>query len=489
MRITPAIALALLLTTSNAQAAARAVLLPVVVGSGSEPSAELMAALAKGLQDNPGWQVIDGAGLKGLMAPPAGLKEQDRTRLRAKLDEAAEKKGKEAVADIEAVRTELATAAKDLVLVDADHDLTYRAAGMLVGALVASGDAERAKAVATETAAEFPGRKPRPTDKLPAAATELLAAAAPSGGVKLTLKTRPDGCEVFVNGSSLGKAPVDILGSPVATYQAHAVCPGQLQSYPKRIFLGEKETTRAELLDAEFERTFEADGGQRLRFASSQDRRSMEDAFARRVAERYAADAVILASVGELSGADWLNGRLYLSSGYLNRQALVRLEAGRATALGRFLATGKDSPGVLKPEEAGQLVASSQANAQAASKGGPAWYTDIVGWSFTGAGALGIVFGLLENAAGKRTSDHADTIRPCGAENPNPECGSDVQMALYRDAEHSKFLGGIGLVGGGLMAVTGVVLLAIPEYSSNQSELFVFRPTQGGGVLSLSGRF
>jgi hypothetical protein len=497
MRITTAVALALLLTTSTAHAAARAVLLPVQVGSGGEPSGELMSALAKGLQDNPGWLVVEGSALKGLMVPPAGLKEEDRTRLRAKLDQAAEKAStkagaKEAIADIEAVHTELATAAKDLVLVDADHELRYRAAGLLVAALSVSGDAERAKATATEIAAEFPGRKPRPADKLPAAAADLLASAAPSGGVKLALKTRPESCEVFVNGTSLGKAPVEILGSPVATYQAHAVCPGGLRSFPKRIFLGEKETTRNELLDAEFERTFAADGGQHLRFASSDDRRQREDAFARRVAERYAADAVILASVGELSGADWLNGRLYLSSGYLNRQALVRLEASRATALGRFLATGKDSPGVLKPEEAGQLVAASQANAQAASKGGPAWYTDYVGWSFLGVGAVGITLGLISNAEGQRTSDRADALRPCGPENPlqPPNCGTmEQQMALQRDAQKSKFLGNIGLIGGGLMAVTGIVLLAIPEYNSNQSELFVFRPTTGGGVLSLSGRF
>jgi hypothetical protein len=488
MRIT-LVALALLLTTSNAWAAARAVLLPVVVGNGGEPSGDLMSALAKGLQDNPGWQVIDGGGLKGLMVPPAGLKDEDRKRLGAKLEEASAKKGKEAVADLEAVRTELATAAKDMVLIDADHDLNYRAAGLLVAALAASGDAERAKAVAIETAAEFPGRKPRPADKLPASASELLASAVPTGGVKVTFKSRPEGCEVFVNGASLGKAPAEIMGSPVATYQAHAVCPGNLRSYPKRVFLGDKETARNELLDAEFERSFEADGGQRLRFASSQDRRAMEDAFARRVAERYGADAVILASVGELSGADWLNGRLYLSSGYLNRQALVRLEAGRATALGRFLATGKDSPGVLKPEEASQLVASSQANAQSAAKGGPPWYTDVVGWSLTGVGAIGIVYGLIEKASGQRTSDKADTIRPCGMGNPNPQCGTDVQMALYRDAEHSKFLGDIGLIGGGLMAVTGIVLLAIPEYNSNQSELFVLRPTKGGGLLSVSGKF
>lgn len=488
MRITAVAVCLLSLSGSVAHAAARAVLLPVVVGSGGEPARDLMSALAQGLKDNPGWLVVDGEGLKGLMVPPTGLKEADRTRLGAKLDEAAGKLGKaagakEAVTDIEAVRAELATAAKDMTLVDADHALTYRAAGLLVAALAASGDADRAKATATETAAQFPGRKPNDSDKLPASANELLAAAAPTGGVKLTLKTRPEGCEVFVNGTSLGKAPAEVLGSIVATYQAHAVCPATggapaRHSFPKRIFLGEKEAARVELLDAEFERAFEADGGQRLRFPSSADRRQLEDAFARRVAERYAADAVILASVGELSGADWLNGRLYLSSGYLNRQGMVRLEAGRALALGRYLATGKDSPGVLKPEEAGAMVASSQESAQAAKKTDP-WYTDIVGWSFTGVGAIGVTLGLMANAAGKRTTDQADAIRG----------DSERQMALWREAERQKFLGGIGLVGGGLMAVTGVILLIIPEYQDTQGELFVFKPAPGGGTFSVSGRF
>jgi hypothetical protein len=498
MRITPAVALSLVLSGSIAQAASRAVLLPVVVGNGNEPPANLMAALAKGLQDNPGWNVVDGAGLKGLMVPPAGLKDEDRSRLRAKLDQIQQKlspaTAKESITELEAVRGELTSAAKDLTLVDADHELTYRTDGLLIGALALAGDNDRAKTVALETAAQFPGRKPREADKLPEAAVGLIAASAPSTGVKLTFKTRPEtGCDVFVNGTSLGRAPVDILASPAATYQAHTVCPAAggnaaLRSFPRRIFVADKDSARVEPLDAEFERSFEADGGQRLRFASSSDRRQLEEAFARRVAERYAADAVILASVGELSGADWLNGRLYLSSGYLNRQALVRLEPGRATALGRYLATGRDAPGVLKPEEAGALVAASQANAARPQQGDP-WYTDIVGWSFTGAGAIGITLGLIANGKGKRTTDRADAIRPCGTSNPNPVCGSEVQSALYRDAEKSKFLGGIGLIGGGLMTVTGIVLLAIPEYSPNQGELFVFSPAPGGGTVSFSGRF
>lgn len=488
MRISPAVAaVSLLLSGSMAQAAARAVLLPVVVGSGGEPSAPMMMALGKGLQENPGWSVVQGADLKSLMLPPSGLKEADRTRLGSALAQAAQQiaagEDKAAVASLEAVRTELAAAGKDTTFVDVDHDLVFRTGGLLVAALVAGGEGDRAKLIAAEVAAQFPGRKPGDSDKLPEAAAQLLTASTPTAGIKLTFKTRPEGCEVFVNGSSTGRAPVEILASPEIAYQASASCAGAAgapasRSFPKRVVVGEKETSRQELLDVEFERSFEAEGGQRLRFASSADRRQLEEGFARRVAERYGAQAVILASVGELSGADWLNGRLYLASGYLNREALVRLENIRAGALGRFLATGRDSPGVLKPEEAGQLVAASQASAAQAGKVDP-WYTDVVGWGFTGVGALGITLGILSNAAGQRTMDRADAIRG----------DRESQDALFRDADRSKFLGNIGVVGGSLFAVTGIVLLAIPEYTSSQGELFVFVPAKGGGTLSVSGRF
>jgi hypothetical protein len=419
------------------------------------------------------------------MVTPPGIKAEDRTRIASKLDEVARKIQQRAASDamtaLEPVRVELAQAARDYPLEKADIDLAYRAAGLNVAALVASGDTDKAKNAASETAALFPGRKPGESDRLPTAAVQVLSAAAPEGTARLTLRSRPDGCEVFVAGSSVGRSPVELPIIAGVTYQAQAVCPGGTghKSYVKRITVADKDATQTELLDADFERSFEADAGQRLRFASSPERRQLEESSARRVAERYGADVVVLASVGELSGADWLNGRLYLRSGYLNRQALVRLETSRALALGRYLATGHDVPGVLKPEEAGALVAAGQqTDAERAAQMSP-WYTDIVGWCFTGAGAVAITLGLLSNASGSRTTDQADAIRG----------DSERQNALYRDAQRAKFLGGIGLIGGGLMALTGVILLAIPEYSTTQGELFVFSPTPGGATVGLSGRF
>jgi hypothetical protein len=491
MRITLAVlAMPVMLTASVAQAAARVILLPVVVGSGAEPSGDLMAALAKGLEDNGGRQVIQGAGLKQIAEPPAGLKAADRTRLAAGLDEVGKKvdkkAGTEALAALEPIQTELATAAKDYLFEPSDHDLAYRAAGLQVAALQAAGSADKAKLYAAESAARFPGRKPGAADRIPAAAAELMAAAVPVEGAKLSLKSRPDGCDVLVGGVSVGRSPIELPVLAGATYQAQAVCaekgPGgaAVKSFPRRITLGDKDTARQEVLDAEFERAFDADGGQRLRFASSPERRQLEEFGVRRAAERYGADAVVLVSVGELSGADWLNGRIYLRSGYLNRQALVRLEPSRAFALGRYLTTGKDTPGVLKPEEAGALVGSSAPGDQ----GGPGskmapWYTDIVGWCFLGAGTLGLTLGLLANGSANRTQDEADAIRG----------DSERQDALNRDAQKSKFLAGIGMVGGGLMALTGVVLLAIPEYNDNPGEGVALAPVPGGAILGLHGRF
>ena len=183
-----------------------------------------------------------------------------------------------------------------------------------------------------------------------------------------------------------------------------------MASLPKRIVVPPNETTRQEILDAEFERGFVAEGLRRLRFSSSQERRQLEESYARRLAERFDADAVVLASVGELSGADWLNARLYLRSGYLNRQGLVRLEPQRANALGRFLATGKDVPGVLRPEEAGALVAASRPVDSAEPEVDP-WYTDIAGWTFLGGGLVTLGFGRWINSGAEDKQDQADAIR------------------------------------------------------------------------------
>jgi hypothetical protein len=484
-----------LFAASSAQAAARLVVLPVAVGGGPEPAAPLMTALAEGLRQNTQWAVEEGEILVALAkAPPATLGDEELATLTAQIEAAEQKLGagapSEALPVLERVRGDLLAAAKKGPRGKTGDDLAWRSGGLVVAALLASNDSERARKVADETALLFPGRKPTDADKLSPEAALLLAKPSPGLGAKLTIKTRPEGCEVLVGGVSLGRAPVELPALPGATYYAQARCSGpagggaaaSAESFLKKITFGGEENVRQEVLDAEFESSFRAENLRRLTFASSNERRQLEESYARRVAERFDADVVVLASVGELSGADWLNARLYLRSGYLNRQGLVRLEAPRANALGRYLATGKDVPGVLKPEEAGALVAAGQqaASQEKRTEINP-WYTDIPGWSFLGLGITGMAFGYWGSKVHQRKQNQAEELRD----------DYDRQQRLFRESQTAKFWSGVGTVGGILMASTGVILLLIPEYNTTDSELFVLSPTplRGGAALTLGGRF
>jgi hypothetical protein len=474
------VALALLAPAASARAA-RLVLMPVVVGSSPEPARDLLDALARGLQEGGSWTVVTGPGLKAALDMPPGLAEQDRARLQGRLDEAVQKMAPDKMADavtaLEALRRDVAEIAKNAAFAPADFDLEYRIDGTLVAALASSAQRDKAKLVADETAMLFPGRKPTDADKLPAPAPELLNAATPAGGIKLTLKSVPDGCDLQVNGRPAGRAPVDVSGAPAGVYQVQAQC-GELRSFPRRIVLGTKETAREEVIDAELERTLQAEGGARVRFANAVERRQIEDTLAKKIAERYQADLLVFASVGELSGADWLNARLYLRSGYLNRQALVRQEPARAVSLGRYLATGRDMPGVLKPEEAGALVAAGNSVPEGPKQ--DPWYTDYVGWTFAGVGLVGVGIGYWQNKEANRAQDEGDMVRG----------DSERQQSLYRESQRHRFIANIGLIGGGLMTLTGVVLLAIPEYRTTSSEVFVMAPPSGAGMtFGLRGRF
>lgn len=475
--------------SSPVLAAGVVALVPVVVGAGQEPPPDLMASLAKGMEEaGLGWTVAHGAGLRARMqaaASPA-LAEEAYTRLSAKLDEASRRltdgqAGEDVIAALEALREEMRAAAKSGPFGARDYELAYRTNALLVAALLGQNQAEKAKTVAEEAALMFPGRKPADVPNLTEAAAQLLAEPPGTGG-KLKVTTLPAGCEVAVNGAPVGRAPIELPVLPDAVYHVQAKCStgsgGAHQSRERRIVMAEAAASREEVIDTELERRFMEEGGQRLRFASSLERRQQEEASARRVVAATGVDLVVLASIGELSGSDWLNARLYLKSGYLNRQGLVRLEAPRAVALGRYLATGKEVPGVLKPEEAGALVASTKSGPPPARAVDP-WYTDVVGWALTGTGLLGISLGLWADHRSDALVAEADDIRGDSAR----------QDALYRKAQERRFYSTIGLVGGGLLTATGLVLLAVPEYRSNETEMLVLSPLPGGGMIGWSGRF
>jgi hypothetical protein len=470
--------------SASAAAASRLVVVPVVVGGGGDPDTALMLALAEGLKQNPQWSVEQGEGLPALAKFRAEAQTPvDLSKTEDEVNQAARKIGSDAAAAataLERIRGELREGAKKAALGSKGDELSYRTGALLVTAFLGAKESSKAKQAASDTALAFPGRSPDQLERVSAAAKQLLKEA-PAGGAKLTLVTRPDGCQVFINGVAVGKAPVELAALPDQAYYGEARCDGGLASLPKRIVVGASETARQEVLDAEFERGFVAEGLRRLRFSSPQERRALEESYARRVSERFDADAVVLASVGELSGADWLNARLYLRSGYLNRQGLVRLETNRANALGRYLATGKDVPGVLKPEEAGALVAAARSAPQAREPSVSPWYTDIAGWSFLGAGVVAFSIGQWGNNRADDKQTQADNLRG----------DSERQMQLYRDAQSGHFWSGVARIGGLLLASTGVILLLVPEYNNTSSELFGLAPAPlpGGGGLVLGGTF
>ncbi len=486
----------LVVPAAAAQTASRLVVVPIVVGGGGEPDTALMAALAEGLKQNPQWNVAQGDGLSALakfQSEPAGAGEA--SRLQAEVNDVARKvtgDASDAATVLERVRGELRAAAKKAPLGPAGDELAYRTGALLVTAQLAAKQGDKAKQTAAETVLAYPGRRPDDVERVSPAAKELLRAPAGDMGAKLTLVTRPEGCQVTVNGVAAGKSPVELRVLQEEAYYAEARCEAQpatataaatpaTASIAKRIVIPGNETTRQEVLDAEFERNFAAEGLKRVRFSSPQERRSLEESYARRLSERLDADVVVLASVGELSGADWLNARLYLRSGFLNRQGLVRLEANRANALGRYLATGKDVPGVLKPEEAGALVAASRSMPDQEEPSIDPWYTDIPGWTFLGVGLVSFSFGRYGNGIANEKQALGDSTRG----------NSERQMGLYREAQSARFWSGVATIGGLLLASTGVVLLLVPEYNNTTSELFGLAPAPlpGGGGLVLGGTF
>jgi hypothetical protein len=489
------IAVLTLLAAPTVWAGSRLVVVPVVVGAGAEPDPRLLMALGNGLRQNPQWAVEQGDALEPLGRPaPASVSAETLAQLKTKVETAEHALGAgnaaEAETTLTSVRSDLLAAGRKGARGAAADDLTWRTSGLLVAALLGKNDAAGARKLADETSLLFPKRAPVDGDQIPANAAGLLASPSPNLGAKLTLHTRPEGCEVTLGDVPFGKAPVDIAVLPGETYYGQARCPAGVvtpagpsttanQSVPRRISVAANESTHSEVLDVEFERAFAADGLRRLRFSSSQERRELEETYARRVAERFDADVVVLASVGELSGADWLSARLYLRSGYLNRQALVRLEAPRANALGRYLATGKEVPGVLRPEEAGQLVAASQTVPKDRPEMDP-WYTDIAAWCFVGLGITGTALGIYAGRVADRREKALDL-----------ETDSAKQQDLRLDQQSAQTWSNIGVVGGLSMLATGIILLIVPQYNNDADETFVMAPTPlpGGGGLTFGGRF
>src|SRR4051794_28284113 len=90
----------------SAARAARLVVIPAVVGTGHEPAAEMITALAPGLQRNGNWQVVTAAALPNEpsgQSPTGGLPAAERAKLAARLDEARKNPPAEAAPQLEAL--------------------------------------------------------------------------------------------------------------------------------------------------------------------------------------------------------------------------------------------------------------------------------------------------------------------------------------------------------------------------------------------------
>ena len=475
-------------------ARAKVLVLPVVVGGGSEPSAALVEALAKGLRENLNWDVT-----VPVASTPEAANGNDESAVNSAVDAAdavTNGSGAASAAMLASVFSQLTDASTKAPLGVKGTPALIKVGSALVSAQVAAGQDEAARQTATDLKLLLPGRPLTEASGLSFVAAAVVAAA-PVGGVQTELRSHPADCPIEINGTPVGKGVVQVALRPATRYSVQARCEvakgaASLDSFPRVVSVQNAAATGSAddaasgppkfVLDASFPKNLKASpGGLVVFFDTSERRMAMEESYVRRLAERFGASSVVLASVGEFQSADWLNARLYLSSGYKNRHGLVRLEVARATSLGRYLATGKESPGVLNAEEAGSMVAASRTLkpfGSAQAKRAP-WYADIAGWSFIAAGGASLGLGVWANAAAEdRRRDSARSV-----DNPFR------QDQLNTDANNLKFYGGIGTFGGLIFIGTGVVLLALPEFGDTHSELYGFSPVPGGGQFTYRGRF
>lgn len=486
---------------AHAAGAARVVVLPSLVGDAAPPGQDVIAGIARGLAaGNPRWTVVHGTALAPLVvaaAPPLSL--EDLATLIGRTDQAAARLADapaEAAATLAEVVDRFRAALAEAPRPPADHAAAYRAEALLVTARLAAGEADVATAAA-EVALRYPGRRPRAVQGVSAAAADLLERTPPPGTPTLIVESNPEACAVVVDGQPVGDAPLTVPVLPGISYRAFAECArtergdslsraptdaeraagAALRSRARAVGLATGEVERKIVLDVEFETVFAVAPSPRMRFASGFERREMEGAYVPRLAERLGADAVVMVTTRtspELGGGDWLSATLYLRSGYRNRRGYARVDPARATALGRYLATGQPQPGVLPPEQAVALVAAS-APASAPPALRP-WYADPLGWSLLGVGVVGVTAGLVLQRDINRRADEIDAFR-----GPVEE-----RSRMSRELEHRRFWSGVTLASGAALAATGIVVLSLREYEDRpRGTVLMLGPSRVG----VAGRF
>jgi hypothetical protein len=466
---------------------ARVVVIPVTVGNGPKPSDEMLSAIGDGMSGNVNWHIE--VARKGKPIAVTIYDDFDAElvqRLEASRS-AVEVTDPAAVEKYEALLAEAEAALATRPMGALGRGLVVRLVDSLIAATLASGDQQKAKSVAEHAALLFPGRRPTVEEGVSVVASALIGQAAPPQYAKLQFLSRPEGCMVEVNGADVGAAPVTVAAAPGVTYHARARCPkdrGDGVSMRKAVPAGPVGEGRSVVLDVQFEHEFINDTtGTVMSFGSSNARRELEQSYARRIAEKLSADTVVFVSLGEVGGSEYLNARAYLRSGFKNRQGLARPEVGRASALGHYLVSGQDDGAtVLRPEDIGKTGATDIAlpNTVRQPLVRAPWYTDVPAWVLVGTGALGVAGGLYAD-------DLSDDKRKQAGAAKDPF----TKDRLEGDSSNLRFLANVGIFAGGMMVVTGALLLLTPEYRVGQSELFVLSPSVGtdGAGLRAVGRF
>lgn len=487
-------------------ARARVLVLPVAVGDGPAPDPLLVTALVRGLSENPNWDVTSPASGDTLTpVPTPSVPEALLAEAEAALVDSGpartENRNAEVVAALSPTMQKLLDAVGAAPLGPRGTEVVLKLGSALLAAQIGAGLDEDASTTAATLKRLLPERALGQEQGFSIVASALLAAAS-APGVPVQLVSNPPGCRILVDGHVVGVAPAKLELRPDTKYGAQAHCgEGQAatESFLRVISVADRGAAAAAaeggpvetparppvnlVLDAILPLILhESEGGVVLRFRDVEQRRAMEEAFVPRLAERFGVNNVVLASVGEFQSSPWLNGRLYLSSGYKNRHGLARTDPARAAALGRYLSTGRESPGVLNAEEAGQMVAASHTLRPL----GPAtlertpWYKDAAAWSLVGAGALGLGLGLWADGEGEAKREEADL------RTRNDPIRRDE---LQSEASTLKFWGGVGIYAGAVLVGTGIVLLALPEYEETRSAIYGLTPLPGGAAFSYAGRF
>lgn len=481
-------------------ARARVLVLPVVLGNAPDPDPLLVTSLVKGLSENPNWDVVSPASGDPLEALPlstvsAELVAQADAALTDTADARATNDHAAVVAALGPVMEKLVAATSEAPLGAGGAAAVMKLGSALLAAQAGAGLEQEASATALTLKQLLPGRALGQAEGFSLVAAALLQAT-PAAGAAVQLTSNPKGCDVMVDGAKLGPAPVSLIVRPHTKYSASAVCTqgaGKRESFVRTIVAeapvselepsATKPATVTFVLDATLPYVLERNAqGARLRFANAEQRRGLEEVYVPRLAERFGVTSVVLVSSGQFQSNDWLNARLYLSSGFKNRHGLARMESARAAALGRYLSTGRESPGVLNAEEAGNMVAASQTlrplTGQKLERS--PWYSDVPGWSMLGSGAVAVALGMWATgkADDKRTDAELNTR------------GDPIRRdKLNSQANNLKFWGSVGVYGGAALAGAGVFLLLLPEYEETRGELYGLTPLPGGAAFNYSGRF